>query len=100
MFRYLLAGFLQKVTRSDFPVGTLLVNLIGAFCLGVVAGTGDLESIVTVAVIGLLGGFTTFSTWMIETVRLGPEASTSIVNLFITLMGGVALAAFGFSLTN
>lgn len=100
VFRYLLAGWLQNATRSDFPVGTLVANLTGAFSLGVVAGGGDLESMYVVAAIGVLGGFTTFSTWMIETLRLGPTSVTSVLNLSTTLIAGVVLAAFGFSLTN
>jgi CrcB protein len=49
--------------------------------------------------VGFLGGFTTFSTWMIETVRLGIGSSTarSVANLMLTLVAGVALAAAGYA---
>lgn len=98
--RYLLSGWVQQVSRSDFPVGTLVVNLGGAFTLGLVAGAGQPESLVTVGVVGFLGGFTTFSTWMVETLRLGPVSLTTVLNLSVTLVAGVALAALGFTLTS
>lgn len=98
--RYLLSGWAQRVGRSDFPVGTLVVNLGGAFMLGIAAGASQPESLVAVGVVGFLGGFTTFSTWMVETLRLGPVSLPTILNLSVTLLAGVALAALGFTLTS
>ena len=100
--RYLLSGFVQEHSSSDFPVGTLAVNLSGAFLLGVVAGVDHLQSVVTLTAAGFLGGFTTFSTWMIETVRLGipPFRARALANLSIALVAGVALAAAGYSLSS
>lgn len=100
--RYLLSGFVQQRIDTDLPVGTLAVNLSGAFLIGIVTGIDDLQSSATLLAAGLLGGFTTFSTWMIETIRLGIPSlrSRAIANLIITLIAGVALAAAGYSLTN
>jgi CrcB protein len=100
--RYLLSGFVQQRTDSDLPLGTLAVNLSGAFLIGIVAGIDDLQSSATLIATGLLGGFTTFSTWMIETIRLGIPTlrSKGITNLIITLTAGVVLTAAGYSLTN
>jgi fluoride exporter len=100
--RYLLSGFVQQRVDTDLPVGTLAVNLSGALLIGIVAGIDDLQSVATFLAAGLLGGFTTFSTWMIETIRLGipPLRSRALLNLSITLIAGVALAAAGYSLTN
>lgn len=102
LVRYLLSGFVQERLDSDLPVGTLVVNLSGAFLIGIVAGTDDLQSSATLIMTGFLGGFTTFSTWMIETIRLGipPLRSRALTNLIITLIAGVALAAAGYSLTH
>ncbi len=101
--RYLLSGFVQSRAESLFPVGTAAVNLLGALALGLVAGAADLNASGPLAVAGFLGGFTTFSTWMVETVRLGvaprPQLR-SIANLTGTLLVGVALAATGFYITN
>ncbi|MGR2752854.1 fluoride efflux transporter CrcB [Agromyces arachidis] len=75
--RFLLDGLLRAHTRSTFPVGTAVVNLVGSFALGVVVGTavgGWLPpELGTVIGVGLLGGFTTFSTASVETVRLAQE---------------------------
>jgi fluoride exporter len=100
--RYLLSGLVQQRLDSDLPVGTLAVNLSGALLIGVVVGIDDLQSTATLIAAGFLGGFTTFSTWMIETIRLGipPLRSMALINLVITLIAGVALAAAGYSLTN
>lgn len=100
--RYLLSGFVQQRVDTDLPVGTLAVNLSGALLIGVVVGIDDLQSSATLIAAGFLGGFTTFSTWMIETVRLGipPLRGRALFNLMIALTAGVALAAAGYSLTN
>lgn len=100
VLRYLAAGWAQEMSRSGSPLGTLLVNLIGAFLLGLVAGTESSGTAIAQAVIGFLGGFTTFSTWMIETLRLGPQSRAAFANLTLTLVFGIALAALGFSLTS
>jgi CrcB protein len=97
----MLSGSVQARLDTDFPIGTLAVNLFGAFLIGVVAGIDSLQSTATQIATGFLGGFTTFSTWMIETIRLGVPAlrSRALANLVITLAAGVALAAAGYSLT-
>jgi CrcB protein len=55
----------------------------------------------SLAAIGFLGGFTTYSTWMIETIRLGmPQLRPrAIVNLMATLILGIGLTMAGYSLT-
>ncbi|MEX0864190.1 MAG: CrcB family protein [Acidimicrobiia bacterium] len=100
--RYVVSGVVQRSSRSDLPVGTLCVNLFGAILLGLVAGTDDLQSMATLAAGGFLSGFTTYSTWMIETIRLGmpPINRGALTNLALNLLAGVALAAAGYSLTN
>ena len=99
--RYLVSGFVQQRVESEFPVGTLVVNLAGALLLGMVVGIDDLQSNGPLILAGFLGGFTTFSTWMVETVRLGVPSlrGRSLFNLIITLAAGVALAAVGYTLT-
>ncbi len=91
--------WVQERTGSSFAVGTLTVNLSGAFLLGVLAGNGDVASMGVVAGVGFLGGFTTFSTWMVETVRSGllPVRRRAIADVTVMLVGGLALAAFGYS---
>lgn len=82
-----------------FPAGILLVNLIGSFCLGVIAGLGDLVPAAWAGVlgIGLLGGFTTFSTVSVDTVRLARSGrrDRAWLNLLGTFAGCVVAASLG-----
>lgn len=95
VLRYVITGVVQEMWSSDFPVGTFVVNLVGAFALGLVLGSGDPDSLPTAVGVGLLGGFTTFSTWMTETLGLGPRSPRALLNLTLTLVAGVAVAALG-----
>lgn len=89
---------------GGLPVATLTVNLVGAFVLGwlIIAVTRlfddpDLARRIRLGVgTGACGGFTTFSTFMVESVRLGEGGSVAIdaVYLAVSLAGGLA-AAFG-----
>jgi CrcB protein len=99
LFRYVVSGWVQERTGSSFPVGTLAVNLSGAFLLGLIAGGGDIDSVAVIAGMGLLGGFTTFSTWMVETVRMGllPLHARAIANVTVLAVLGPALAVIGYS---
>ena len=87
--RFLLDGVVSARASSIFPWGTLVVNLSGAFALGFVTGklSGDAQLLVGT---GLLGGYTTFSTWMFESHRLGEdgELRAGVVNLLGSLILG------------
>lgn len=105
--RYGVSGAVQRVWRTTFPVGTLVVNLTGAFgaglLLGVAVGRDVPDLVLLGAGVGFLGGYSTFSTWMVETV-LAAESGGRIglrragENLAIPLIAGVALAAVGFTI--
>ena len=100
--RYWVSGAVQRRSGGAFPVGTAVVNLVGAFILGLVVGAWDASAAWTVASVGFLGGFTTFSTWMVETVRLGVVPRVSLlaaVNAIGVPALGLALAATGYHLT-
>ena len=74
--RYLASGYVQQITQSiDFPYGTLAVNLIGCFVIGVLAELADARGVFTTesrsfVFVGILGGFTTFSSFSNETMNL------------------------------
>ena len=74
--RYYVSGYAQNMSSSySFPIGTLAVNLIGCFIIGVISKLADdlgLFSIETrlFLMIGILGAFTTFSTFGYETLSL------------------------------
>lgn len=99
--RYLVDNAIQYRLsgRSPYPWGTMVINLSGSLLLGVITGyaTGHVDQAwVTVAGVGLLGGYTTFSTASVETVRLLADRRyrAGLINGFGMLLGGV-LAAYG-----
>jgi CrcB protein len=85
---------------SDFPVGTLVVNLTGAFALGVLVGATAPDRVVLVLGGGFMGGYTTFSTWMVESVRLGEVGNLVALlrNLWLSMIAGFGAAAAGFAI--
>jgi fluoride exporter len=85
--------------RADhpFPLGILAINLSGTLALGVIAGAAlEGEALVVVAG-GVLGSFTTFSTWMLDSHRLAEAGHTQLVwlNLGLSLVAGFAAVALG-----
>lgn len=96
--RYLVAGRVQRRVDPDLPVGTALVNLIGAFALGLVVGLG-IDGRWLAGIGGALAGFTTYSTWMVEVVALTREGSEGRLRAAVDLVGlmsvGLALAWVG-----
>lgn len=100
--RYVAAGLVQRWSGSDFPIGTAVVNLAGAFALGAAAGSG-LGSTALALLGGFLAGFTTFSTWMVESLGLGllPRARPrALANLIGMLVAGPLMAAAGYWITS
>lgn len=85
---------------SDFPLGTLVVNLTGSFALGVLVGASVTHRILFVLGTGFMGGYTTFSTWMVESERLGEvgEVASLLRNLWLSMLAGLGFAAAGFYL--
>jgi len=81
----------------DFPLGTLVVNVSGAFVLGFLVGVSLNGDRYLLAGTAVLGSYTTFSTWMLETQRLGEdgEARGLLLNLVLSAAVGLAAAALG-----
>ena len=92
--RFLLDG---SIAGTTFPYGTLVVNLLGAFVLGALTGAALSSDELRLAGTGLIGSFTTFSTWMLETQRLAEdgEDAPAALNLVVSLVAGLAVAALG-----
>ena len=95
--RLVLDAAVSERTGDAFPWGTLAVNLSGAFALGVLAGADVAGDALLVAGTALLGSYTTFSTWMLESHRLGEdgEPARMWLNVAVSLLAGLAAAALG-----
>lgn len=95
--RYLVDAGLQARRRTEFPLGTLVVNLGGSFGLGILAGLNASSHVTLLAGTAAIGSYTTFSTWMLESHRPAQDGEPGMArrNLIIALVGGLALVAAG-----
>ncbi|KQY74229.1 hypothetical protein ASD13_12145 [Microbacterium sp. Root1433D1] len=98
VLRYLVDLGVARLAGRRFPWGILLVNISGSFALGLV--TAALPDAAFLLGAGLLGGYTTFSTAMLDTVALwrDGERRASAFNAIGTLLLGVLAAGLGLAL--
>ena len=78
--RYLVDGWVSSLTRGGFPWGTLAINASGSFVLGLLAALTIDRSLLSPEIrgpvmIGFIGAYTTFSTWLLESSRLSRPAT-------------------------
>lgn len=98
ILRYLVSGYIQQSTKSiDFPYGTLAVNLIGCFVIGFLAQLAEARGMFTsesrsFVFVGILGGFTTFSSFGNETLNLARDSQ--IMNALANVGANVILGLF------
>tara|TARA_B100000686_G_scaffold310893_1_gene354060 strand:+ start:1150 stop:1539 length:390 start_codon:yes stop_codon:yes gene_type:complete len=105
--RFLLGGAVHQVLHnSTFPYGTMVVNLVGCFAIGVGGGLVELRQLFSpearmFLLVGLLGGFTTFSTFGYESLNLARDGEllASLANIAIQVVAGVVLVWLGYGLT-
>jgi CrcB protein len=101
VLRYLVSDALN---RRDGPWGTIVVNLVGSLALGIVIGwyaERSADSLVRITLgVGVLGGFTTFSAWTVETIDLLDRSKVvpGLLNLGLPIVGGLLAAAGGLAL--
>lgn len=97
ILRFLLDSAVSARVGREFPYGTLIVNLTGAFILGLLVSVALDNEAHQIAGTGLIGAFTTFSTWTLESHRLGEdgELRLAIVNFAVSLILGIAAAWAG-----
>jgi CrcB protein len=95
--RFAVDGAVGSRALGRLPLGTLVVNISGAALLGLLAGLALTGDALLLAGTAVLGSYTTFSTWMFETHRLGEdgEGHVAIANVLLSLLLGVAAAALG-----
>ena len=104
ILRFLIASFFTTKVNT-FPFGTFLVNLSGSFLIGFIAGfcLDKLEVDGRLFLIsGVLGGYTTFSSFALEALNLLKNQQTTLAFLYVTgsTILGVLLAAIGFIIGN
>jgi CrcB protein len=99
--RYLVGTALVAMLGPSFPWGTLTVNVTGAFAAGVLLGVGDVRGVPDATrlllLTGFLGGYTTFSAFAVETMRLAEQQGALVAggNVGANLVVGIAAAALG-----
>jgi len=97
MLRYAVGLWVEARTGPGFPWGTFAVNVSGCFLIGVLATLADEHAWITPAarlalVTGVLGGFTTFSTFGLETFQLIEDGRAALA--FANAVGSVAIGVF------
>lgn len=100
LLRFRLDALVQLRAAGELPLGTLAVNLLGSFALGLLRGAGVGGDAMLLAGTAVLGSFTTFSTWMLETERLGEDGDdrVALLNLGLSIGGGLAAALLGWAI--
>lgn len=81
--------------KAKFPVLTLLTNFLGAFLIGIIAGLAEVKNVSEARVLfwktGVCGGFTTFSTFSLETLNLLEEGQAALGIIYMALSMGMCL---------
>jgi len=95
--RFLLDAAVAESAAGPFPAGTLAVNLSGAAALGLVAGAALHGTALAIVAGGGLGSYTTFSTWMFESQRLGEAGRATLLwlNIGLSLLAGLVAVSLG-----
>ena len=94
-------GLLLPHTAGTFPLGTLLINVVGGFLIGVlIDAVAERPLLRPFAITGILGGFTTFSTYTVDTEQLlaAGRLATAGAYLVGTLVGALAATWLGLAL--
>jgi CrcB protein len=105
LLRYGLSGWTARQFGENFPAGTLVVNLIGCFLAGLLFHLMferyvSSETLRAVVLVGFLGGFTTFSSFGLQTFALmrGGEPGFAVLNIVVSNVGGVLMVWLGYML--
>jgi len=106
VLRYLVSGSVQAASQSiAFPYGTLAVNVIGCFFIGFLSELAESRSLFSpdtraFLVVGILGGFTTFSAFGNETMNLlrDGERTLAMMNVGAQMLFGIGAVWLGYTL--
>lgn len=94
--RYLCSLWLGKISPGDFPIATLVVNIVGSFLIGFLSQTlstiyPENKRLLLFSTTGFMGGFTTFSTFSLETLNLFQNGKILFAGLNVILSVGCCL---------
>ena len=98
ILRFAIGGWAQRLSPSGgFPIGTLTVNLIGCLLIGILGGLADHRQVFEpgqrlLLMVGVLGGFTTYSTFAYESLQLGQDGE--LLKVFANIVLHVVLGLF------
>jgi CrcB protein len=103
VLRYLISGYVQGLSQSvHFPHGTLFVNILGCFLIGILSYLVESQGGITaemrlLLMVGLLGAFTTYSTFSHETINLLKDQRVihALLNIGIHILLGLSAVLFG-----
>lgn len=102
ILRYLLSHIIPQIWGGDFPWGTLIINLSGSFFLGWITNKLVVlkklpPQLLTALTTGVIGSYTTFSTFCLETVQLMEAGKyyLSLLYIVLSLMGGLLFVRIG-----
>jgi len=104
--RYLISGWIQQISHTGvFPWGTFIVNMLGCLIIGIVGGLSDNFGFFTstarlLIMVGILGGFTTFSSFGYESFHLfrDKEIVTALIYMISHFTLGIVMAGIGYNL--
>ena len=105
ILRYAVSGAVHKVLNGGFPLGTMVVNLSGSLVIGFLWGLFEISAVSRDVrlffLVGILGSFTTFSTFSLENMNLflSREYGYFLINVFASVILGLAFVFIGFSLS-
>ncbi len=105
ILRYSISSWVGRLVSSGFPWGTLTINLSGSFIIGLLWGIFEMVSVSANArifiLMGILGAFTTFSTFALENLQLlrSGETGMAILNIVLSNVIGLALVFLGYFLS-
>ena len=98
LLRYGLGGWIARTTGGPFPLYTFLINAVGCLAIGIVSGAVERGAILspqhrTALAVGLIGGFTTYSTFALDAFRLASARQWTVAAAYVVATNVVGLAA-------
>lgn len=100
--RYSLGQYIQKHLGKYFPAGTIIINVTGAFVLGLLNGSNISKNLSILLCDGFLAAYTTFSTFMFDGVKLfnTDRKTNAIMYIVFTIIPGIFAYTLGYKTTH